>query len=176
LLSIITDTVNIATIEAGQEVVDEKPTNVNEVCKYLYGKFNQNAVMTDIAFSYHAPLEDIEVIVQADELKLRIVLDNLINNAFKFTPEGSIKFGYMLKDDMLEFWVKDNGIGISPDKQADIFKRFQQGNNEASRIYGGSGLGLSIAKAYVELMGGAIKVVSAPGQGSTFLFTIPYKK
>jgi PAS domain S-box-containing protein len=176
LLSIITDIINIATIETGQEAVDENLADINSLCKSIHDQFYLKAREHDIDFHYQISLNDNEAIILTDEVKLKLVLANLINNAFKFTMKGSVDFGYAIKDNRLEFWVKDTGIGIAPDKQEVIFKRFHQVDNNSTRQFGGSGLGLSIAKAYVEMMGGTIRVDSELGKGSTFLFTIPYKR
>jgi len=98
-----------------------------------------------------------------------------VKNAIKFTNTGSIEFGYERKGKSLEFFVKDTGLGI-PEKQKEIiFERFRQGSESHSRNYEGAGLGLSISKAYVEMLGGKIWVESKIGKGSIFYFTIPYK-
>jgi hypothetical protein len=101
-------------------------------------------------------------------------LTNLLNNAFKFTNEGTIGFGYLRENDFLKFHVKDSGIGIAPDMHEKIFERFRQVDSSTSRKFGGNGLGLSISKSYVELLGGKIWLESSPGKGSAFYFTIPY--
>jgi signal transduction histidine kinase len=113
-------------------------------------------------------------LILTDSTKLIQILSNLINNATKFTKEGQIDFGYKLKDGLLEFFVKDTGIGIPPEHHKKIFERFFQVDNLISRKFGGTGLGLSICKAYVELLGGKIWVISRPGEGTDFRFTIPY--
>ena len=104
------------------------------------------------------------------------VLSNLLNNAFKFTSEGEISFGYKVKDAAIEFFVSDTGTGISENHQSRIFDRFYQVENPQNKLYEGTGLGLAISKAYVEILGGEIFVESSPGKGSTFYFTIPYDK
>src|SRR5450759_4494695 len=100
--------------------------------------------------------------------------DNMVKNAIKFTFEGSIEFGYEKKGEYLEFFAKDTGVGISQNQKELIFERFRQGSESINRKYEGSGLGLSIAKSYVEMLGGEIWVESEEGKGSTFYFTIPY--
>jgi CheY-like chemotaxis protein len=94
----------------------------------------------------------------------------------KFTKKGQVDFGYNVLDNELEFFIKDTGIGISPKMSKVIFDRFRQVENTTTREFGGSGLGLTISKAYVNLLGGKIWLESEPDQGSTFYFTIPYKK
>lgn len=176
LLSIITDIVNIATIEAGQEKVHEKEVNLNSLFRLLYDQFNAIAQKQNILFAYKTGLPDMEALILTDRNKLSETLANLISNALKFTRQGSIIFGYQLKADYLEFYVEDTGIGIPSEMHGEIFKRFRQVETSTNREYGGSGLGLSISKAYVELLGGKIWVNSQPGKGAVFYFTIPYKK
>jgi signal transduction histidine kinase len=101
---------------------------------------------------------------------------NLVGNAIKFTNEGKVTFGYEKREGAIEFYVKDTGIGISPDNQPDIFTRFYQADSSPAREYGGSGLGLPISKAYVELLGGTIWFTSSPGEGSEFRFTLPEER
>jgi signal transduction histidine kinase len=111
--------------------------------------------------------------ITTDKAKLVQILSNLLGNAFKYTREGSIIFGYRSSDDGVEFFVRDTGIGIPEDKLDRIFDRFYQIDNQSSRSYGGAGLGLSICKSYVGLLGGRIWVSSQQGKGSEFCFTHP---
>jgi CheY-like chemotaxis protein len=100
---------------------------------------------------------------------------NLLDNALKFTREGSISFGISeIKDNSIEFFVSDTGIGIAKEKHSAIFDRFVQANDEIAQNYGGTGLGLSIVNKLIDLMGGNIHVVSEPSKGSLFRFTLPY--
>lgn len=176
LLSIINDIVNMATLEANQEKLIEKAIDVNLIIKMIYNQFIREADKKNISLAYSLPLPDGEVIINTDENKLMRVLGNLLNNALKFTKIGSVKFGYTMKTGFLEFFVQDTGIGISFQMHRKIFERFMQVENSLTREYGGSGLGLSIAKAYVEYLGGDIWLKSELGQGSTFFFTIPIRK
>jgi len=104
------------------------------------------------------------------------VLTNLISNALKFTKNGYVNFGAKVNDNELEFFVEDTGLGIPLEMQEEIFKRFRQVETSTTRQFGGSGLGLSISKAYVELLGGKMWLKSELEKGSTFYFTIPYIK
>ncbi len=99
---------------------------------------------------------------------------NLLNNAIKFTSEGTIQFGYEIEEDDIRFYVIDTGIGVSEDDLSIIFKPFRQVETGSTRNYGGNGLGLSISKALVEKLGGTLTVESEPLRGSSFSFTIPY--
>jgi len=139
--------------------------------QYAYKVKAQN-----IGLNLTIPLENDESEIMTDETRLIQILSNLINNAFKFTRNGQIDFGYTLKDGFLEFFVKDTGIGIPPEYHSLIFDRFYQVDSAVSRQYAGTGLGLSICRAFVGLLGGNIWVTSEPGAGSNFFFTIPYAR
>jgi len=102
-------------------------------------------------------------------------MSNLVSNALKFTDKGFIKISYQIQSNQtIEFSVKDTGIGIPEDKLEMIFDRFRQADDSHTRVYGGTGLGLTITRKLVELMGGKIRVESTPGAGSTFYFTLPH--
>lgn len=174
LLSIITDIINFATIEAGQEKINEKETDLNADITMLKEQFSLKAKKHDVALNTGTTLPDAEAMIRTDETKLIEILANLIGNAIKFTKGGQVDFGYALKKGFLEFYVKDTGIGIPAGMHAEIFKRFRQVEMTTAREFGGSGLGLSISQAYVKLLGGDIWLTSEPGKGSVFYFTIPY--
>jgi CheY-like chemotaxis protein len=97
-----------------------------------------------------------------------------LGNAIKFTNEGKVEFGCTLKNNNLQFFVKDTGVGIQPEHQNLIFETFRQVEDSYTRKYGGIGLGLSIAKAFIEVLGGKIWIESVYGKGSSFYFSIPY--
>ncbi len=176
LLSIITDIVSVATIEVGQAKIYEKETNLNYILKLLKEQFILKAEKQNVILNLNTALPDNEAIIKTDETKLTEILSNLISNSLKFTKQGSISFGYHLKESNLEFYIEDTGIGIPTDMHDKIFQRFRQVEITETRHYGGSGLGLSISKAYVELLGGKIWVTSELNKGSVFHFTIPYSK
>ncbi len=176
LLSVISDIVSIATIEAGQVRIAEKENNLNSTLRLLHEQFLQKAQEQNVSLNLNHLLPDNDAKIITDETKLVQVLTNLIGNALKFTQQGYVNFGYRLKDNELEFFVEDTGIGIPPEMHHEIFERFRQVETTTTRQFGGSGLGLSISKAYVELMGGKMWLISEPGKGSAFYFTIPYKK
>jgi PAS domain S-box-containing protein len=176
LLSIITDIVSIATIEAGQEKLNIKVFNINSMCKLVNEQFFSKARRQGITLRYKTNLTHEKAFINTDETKLVQILTNLIGNALKFTERGSVDFGYSEKENELEFYIKDTGIGIPQELQKEIFNRFRQVEDTATRQYGGSGLGLSISKAYVEMLGGRIWLTSQLEKGSQFYFTIPFKK
>ncbi|HBY52061.1 MAG TPA: hypothetical protein DEH15_06330 [Marinilabiliales bacterium] len=176
LLAIITDIIEIATIEAGQIKTKEDKVNINAMFSFMYEQFKPKAANTGLVFSYETGLPNDNAFLITDEIKLTQILTNLISNAIKFTDQGFVKYGYMVKGSQLEFYVEDSGIGISKELHDEIFKRFRQVESSDSRQFGGSGLGLSISKSYVELLGGKIWLDSELDKGSRFYFTIPYKK
>ncbi len=176
LLSIITDIIEIAEIEAGQDKVHLTVFELNETLSLMVEQFQLKAEKQNILFTLKPAVPGEAIIVNSDQTKLIQILNNLIINALKFTKHGRISFGYSIKDNNIEFFVQDTGIGIAADMHDEIFKRFRQVESSLARRFGGSGLGLSIAKAYVNLLGGTIWLESEPGKGTCFYFTIPYNK
>lgn len=148
--------------------------NLNEALRSLNEQFIYRERENNVQINLTTGLPDEKSIIRTDGTKVIQILSNLINNSLKFTKEGQIDFGYTVKNDFLEFTVKDTGIGISHEHIEKIFNRFYQVDVAGSRQYGGTGLGLSICKAYVELLGGDMKVESESGKGTIFTFTILY--
>ncbi len=176
LLAIIDDIISIASIEAGLEKVHNTEVNINLTCKHINDQFSQKAFDKSVALSVRTALPNDEAFIVTDETKLVQILNNLIGNALKFTQQGSINFGYTVNDTHLEFYVEDTGMGIPMDMQEIIFTRFRQVETTDEQIVSGSGIGLSISRAYVELLGGKIWLTSELGKGSVFYFSIPYSK
>jgi signal transduction histidine kinase len=174
MLNIINDIVDISKIEAGQMQVSISETNINDQIEYIYDFFIPETTKKGLQFVYKTTLPPKESIIKTDCEKIYAILTNLVKNAVKFTHAGSIEFGYEKKGKNLEFFVKDTGIGIAEDRQQAIFERFIQADILDKQAYQGAGLGLSIAKAYVEMLGGNLWVESTEGKGSTFYFTVPY--
>jgi len=175
MLNILNDLIDISKIEAGVVKVNNQATNINEKIRFIYNFFELEAENRALEFSCKFGLPDELAIINTDSDKLYAIITNLIKNSLKFTESGSIEFGYIANDDELRFFVKDTGIGISKDKQQVIFERFMQADIEDKMARQGAGLGLAIAKAYVEMLGGKIWVESDEGVGSTFYFTLPYQ-
>jgi len=179
MLNIINDIVDISKIESGLMVVNMEESNINEQIDFIHTFFKPEMDRKSIQFFSKKPLSGKEAFINADREKIYAILTNLVKNAIKYTDEGSIEFGYNLKTEsqtkVLEFFIKDTGIGISKDRQEAIFERFIQADITDKMAREGAGLGLSISKAFVELQGGKIGVISEEGKGSTFYFTIPYK-
>jgi len=174
LLRIMNDIVEISRIATGQITVNPSSFELNALLDDIYREFNPLAFLKNIKFTVNAGLTGASSRIVLDDIKLRLILSNLVDNAIKFTEKGSVELMYGLKDYALEFRVKDTGIGISKEHHEIIFERFRQLEDSYTRKYGGSGLGLSIAKSYAELLGGNIWVESSHGTGSTFVFQIPY--
>lgn len=173
LLSIVNDILTISTLETRQEKVNFAPVPLSPLMKELETVFSPRALSKEIALDAIIPNNNEELVIEADEMKLKQVLNNLISNAIKFTSEGFVRFGYQLKEQKVLFFVEDTGIGIPKDSLDVVFERFRQAPNNNSSIYGGTGLGLAISKGHVELMGGTIWVESEQGKGSTFYFELP---
>lgn len=175
LLGIINDVLDISKIETGQVTSHEAEVNINRLLRNIQSLFAQNATNKQNKIILSPELHDSNSFIITDEGKLNQVLTNLVSNAIKFTDNGTIEVGYKLVENQIEFFVADNGIGIAPENQAVVFDRFRQVDYSTTRSYGGTGLGLSICKAYVEMLGGQIRVDSALGHGSRFIFKIPFK-
>ncbi len=178
LLNIINDIIDISKIEAGQMTVNITESDINEQIEYIYTFFQPEFERKGLRYSFKNGLSAKEAIIKTDREKIYAILTNLVKNALKYTDKGSIEFGYKLKREgelsNLEFFVKDTGIGIPQNRQKAIFERFIQADISDKMALQGAGLGLSISKAYVEMLGGKIWVESEPGKGTIFYFTIPY--
>lgn len=178
MLNLINDIIDISKIESGLMKVYVRESNVNELIKYVYSFFKPETDKKGIQFSFNNSLPSGEAVIKTDREKLSAILMNMVKNAIKFTDSGSIKLGYIKKNQNenaeLEFFVTDTGIGIPKERHAAIFERFIQADISDIHAYQGAGLGLSISRAFVEMLGGKIGVESEPGKGSSFFFTIPY--
>lgn len=174
MLNIINDIINISKIESGQMEVHLQKSNINEQLEYIYTFFIPEAEKKGIQLSYKHTLPSNEAFITTDREKVFAILTNLVKNAINHTEEGSVEFGYMIKDDFLEFYVKDSGIGVPKDRQEAIFERFIQADIANKMALQGAGLGLSISKAYVEILGGSIRLKSEEGEGTVFYFTLPF--
>jgi len=174
MLNLINDLIDISRIEAGETTLQISETPVNKLLRDINIFFKPEADKKGLGLSCSTGLPDDESIIQTDNSKLNQILINLVQNALKFTRSGDIDVGYFRKDSMLEFYVIDSGIGIPVDMKEKIFERFRQVDNSLTRHHEGSGLGLSISKAYVTMLGGTIRVESEERRGSAFYFTLPY--
>jgi PAS domain S-box-containing protein len=176
LLEIITDIVDISNIEANLVRISRDAIDINSLLKSICIQFQPVASAKDLDLSCEYGLSESESFITADRTKLTQVISNLINNALKFTQQGSVAISLKKVNDFLYFSVSDTGIGIPTEAREKIFDMFYQVENSLSRSYEGTGLGLAISKAYVELAGGKIWFTSVLGKGTIFNFTIPYEK
>lgn len=175
LLNIVNEVLDISLIETGNILINLKRVQINHLLDELISFFKP-LIKKDIAFSVTKGLKDQQSYVLTDEVKIRHILTNLLNNAIKFTDSGHITFGYNLVNNELEFFIEDSGIGIPGPMQESVFDRFRKADTENSKFYEGVGLGLSICKGNVVLLNGRIWMKSVEGKGSTFFFTIPYNQ
>ena len=178
LLKLIDDIAEVARLEAGDVKISKSPCNLNLLLNELLGIASQHKMIhkkENLDLSLNIP-DKKGIVTYTDSGRLQQVLTNLISNAIKFTEKGYIEFGYGEKENSIEFYVKDTGIGLNKDEQRQIFDRFKYDEEIITRKYEGSGLGLTIAKGIVRLLGGKIWIDSEPGQGTTIFFTIPLEE
>jgi len=173
MLNIINDLITISKVESGLMDLAISNTNINDQLYFLHNFFKSEANQKGIQLLVNCPLPLKEAIVSTDREKLYSVLSNLIKNALKFTKKGSVEFGYNFNNECFNFYVKDTGMGIPKEKHEAVFNRFVQADSSLSRGYEGAGLGPSISKAYVEMLGGTIWIESESGQGTLISFSLP---
>ena len=173
LLSIVNDILSMSRIQTGQEIVSIRPVYLNNVLENTCAMFTSAVHVKKLRLSVLPGSDDSDFCILTDETKLVQIITNLLHNAIKFTHQGSIEFGYSVNGSMIDFFVKDTGIGISGQAQMHIFERFRQADTSISSDYGGTGLGLSISKAFSEMLGGKLTVTSEINVGSTFTLSIP---
>ncbi|MCX6277325.1 MAG: PAS domain S-box protein [Bacteroidetes bacterium] len=176
LMNTVTDFMDISLIISGNLEIQKKYFSFGDLLDLLYvttDKFMPSSKAQNIGLTLQTPPITTKLNIYSDYELLRKVLSHLLYNAFKFTKQGTVSVGFEVKGNELEFFVKDTGVGINKELQAIIFDKFMQENPLDTRGHEGSGLGLSIAKGIVELMGGNIWLESVKGEGSTFFFTIP---
>jgi len=179
LLIIINDILDISRIESGNITIVKKQVLVNDILDEMEENFHLKLSQinkTNLQLICEKTLPTDQSGIITDENIVKRVFSNLIDNAIKFTESGTIRFGYHMPDNhTLTCYISDTGIGISAENQKVIFEHFRQAAIEnPQKLYGGSGLGLSICKGFLELLGGKIWVESIPWEGSTFYFTIPF--
>ena len=180
LLSIINNVLDMARIESGRMELDENYCRIEDVWKSLFAVFDENAMKKNIALHYAMNVEHEHVLT--DVTKVKEILVNILSNAIKYTPAGGSvmvdvdelpcdESGYMI----VKIRVSDTGIGMSQDYQTKIFEAFTREQNTTKSKIAGTGLGMSIVKKYVDLLGGTINVESELGKGSTFTVTLKHR-
>jgi len=173
MLDTINDLIDISRIETGQLEINRSDVDICELANSHISFFKLQARKKGLELSFSSMPEGPASIIHTDASKLNSILTNLIKNAIKFTEKGKIEISCEHKGDYIEIAVQDTGIGIPADMHDKIFERFVQNDNTLTKQYEGSGIGLSIVKAYVELLGGNLTLDSELDKGSTFSFTIP---
>jgi signal transduction histidine kinase/DNA-binding response OmpR family regulator len=178
LLTIVNDILDLSKIEEGMMGIEEVPFSLRGLMHSVETMFKEKARRKHLYVDVN--IEDsIPDTLNGDPTRLTQILVNLLGNAIKFTTCGGINIDITMverdkKDVQLQFNIKDSGIGIAPEKQKNIFDRFQQAEAETTRRYGGTGLGLSIVKQLIDLQQGKIEVKSEMEKGTEFIFQIPY--
>lgn len=179
LLALIDDIIDLARVESGEMKLNQQPTNVSELFVDVYQTYKglknrRNKAHIDLLFDI--PKKD--VVCTIDARKLRQILINLVDNALKFTEEGSITMGFSIDEEEegqanLQLFVSDTGIGIPDESKSQIFKRFIKLNEGSKKLYPGTGLGLSIVQQFTQLMGGSVRIDSKENKGSAFIINLP---
>lgn len=169
LLQLINEILDLSKIEAGIVEFTMGPVVLHNLCKEIY---DAHVFRCPAGVEFIFESSDEQFILHSDKNRLFQVLSNLIGNAFKFTVQGTIRYGYKLVGNMMVFHVTDTGLGIGQEKITKVFERFAKLNDFAQ----GTGLGLSICKTIIERLGGNISVSSEAGKGTTFTFSLPYNQ
>jgi PAS domain S-box-containing protein len=179
LLHVFSDTIKLSKIQSGVEKVEKQFYNINGLINELNRQFSHEKGQLE---KDHLRIHTVKgndhpkFSIFCDGHKIKDIMESLLDNALKFTDEGEIEFGYLLTGNTeIEFFVRDTGIGIPAEQKEKIFDRFYQIDLRMKRIYGGSGIGLSLANDFVKMLGSEIKVQSAVGEGSRFSFVLTYE-
>ncbi|MGM0497160.1 MAG: tetratricopeptide repeat-containing sensor histidine kinase [Bacteroidota bacterium] len=172
LLNLIDNIIDLAKVDASQLNIDYKTTNIQKIINEMYETFQESFALKGIEFNINNDTEE-NVYIDIDDYRLKQVFRNLLDNSLKFTKEGCVELGYREMENDIEFFVKDTGIGISENKQKIVFQRFTKIEDDKEKLYRGAGLGLSLSKNIVELLGGKIHLESQINKGSCFYITIP---
>ncbi|CAK0776860.1 hypothetical protein CCP2SC5_750007 [Azospirillaceae bacterium] len=180
LLGIINDILDFSKIEAGKLTIEKIPFHLDDVMNNVSNLVSMKAEEKNLEVSFHVD-KGVPFNLIGDPLRLGQILINLTNNAVKFTQKGDVVLSTHLEEQgdhqvTLNFRVRDTGIGMTEEQLGRLFKAFSQADSSTTRKFGGTGLGLTISKRLVEMMGGQIWVESTPGKGSTFQFTMPFAR
>ena len=180
LLEIISDIFDISQSESGVSGIEIESVNVNELMNSLQTWINlekSNVGKENIVVKVNKANKDISFCIQTDGYKLKRALNHLVYNALKYSDEGFIEIGYTFSENkVMDFYVKDDGIGFSNDKLEIMFSQFRQVDETSVRQYGGLGLGLTLAQKFTTFLNGKLWAESEPGKGSTFHLSLPYNE
>jgi CheY-like chemotaxis protein/two-component sensor histidine kinase len=175
MLNTVNNIIDISKIETGLVTPVLKHIDIIEKLDSIYDFFYEAANHKGIDLIFDKTNISGQVVCETDPIFFDSIITNLVNNAIKYTHQGSVKFGLSIEKSNLKFYVQDTGIGIPAERQKAIFERFVQADIADTDAYAGSGIGLSITKSYVNMLGGKIWLESDKGNGSVFHFTLPYK-
>lgn len=182
MLHIINDILDFSKLDANKMELKESPFSILNCLKNVVSSFSLQYKTNEIDFVTNFPEHELDSIkIISDEIKLSQVINNLLSNSLKFTHSGSVEFSVKINETSdsnmnLYFEIKDTGIGIAKDKQEEIFQAFSQVHSEdLKRRYGGSGLGLTISRELVNMLGGKLELDSELNKGTRFFFTLPFK-
>jgi len=176
LFNLINEIIDISKIESGLMEVQSVTTNINEQLEMAHELLKPDAEKKGLMLFYQNTWPSENAVITTDSEKLYSILTNLLKNAIKYTDRGSVEFGYTRKEEFLEFYVRDTGLGIPENRLDAIFERFVQAEAAVLQARQGAGLGLAITKAFVEMLGGKIWVESEVGKGTVFYFTHPVQE
>jgi CheY-like chemotaxis protein/anti-sigma regulatory factor (Ser/Thr protein kinase) len=177
LLNLINNILDLAKLEAGIIKLNKRKcllNNLLETIHSLHSNSMEKIRKSRLSLDLLRASSEKDLTILADPDRIFQVLSNLLDNALKFTENGSINFGCEIKDDQLMFFVRDTGPGLNAEQKKIIFERFRKAEEAKTKLYGGAGLGLAICKKLVQLMDGDIWMESEPGRGTSFFFTIPF--
>jgi signal transduction histidine kinase/ligand-binding sensor domain-containing protein/CheY-like chemotaxis protein len=174
LLILIDDILDLSLIEANQLVIRKDIFSLNEILDHLYSSFSLMNRKQELEMRLNNELHGNNLKIFSDRIRIKQILSNLLNNAYKFTEKGSIELGVRKLNNNISFYVKDTGIGIEKGNLEKIFDRFSKSDPKSDTLYRGAGLGLTISKALAGLLGGSLQVESEVGVGSVFYFNLPY--
>ncbi|NVK24798.1 MAG: response regulator [Gammaproteobacteria bacterium] len=178
LLNLINDILDLSKIEANKLTIEHRSFNLIDMLDSVLSTYSTACVKKNVQFSFHRT-DDLPKVISTDPTRLGQIINNLVNNAVKFTEQGSVKvhFSYSLIEDQpqLQISVTDTGIGMTGNQIDKVFDKFTQADQTTTRKYGGTGLGMAITKQLVELLNGTIKVESKIGEGTKFSVVIPIK-
>ncbi|MFC2107553.1 response regulator [Bacteroidota bacterium] len=183
LLGIIKNLFDISLIESGESTLSLEDFYLHPIMNNIHEVIteeSQRRSVKKVNIEFNVMLPQQELLLHSDSLKIKQILINLLRNAFKFTQEGYVRYGYSVEEinnkEFVRFFVEDSGIGIKKEDQKFIFDAFRQIDESNTRTYGGAGIGLSVASRLTSMLGGDIWLESKEGAGTTFYFTIPYKR
>lgn len=175
LITVMTDILDISAIQSETVNPEKRTTDIIQIFEESADFYKSDLETKGLKLNFIKPYGDSPLLIETDEKLLKKIICKLLGNSIKFSDKGEIDIGYEINAGLLTIYVRDNGIGIQKEKLEAIFNRFEQADTRLSSPYQGAGLGLSIAKAYVHILGGDIWAESEPGRGSSFYVSFRYR-